>query len=135
MDSTQIGQAGEYLAAAVLQRHFQTIAFPDRPSAYDLLVETHSNSFLRCQVKTSDSLDTVRGNHYYRFHTRSRSGAYTNKECDFFAFVVLPTRTVVFAKPEDITSAVFRVKQDASTLDTENQTLLTTLGEWLYERL
>jgi hypothetical protein len=131
MDSTQIGQAGEYLAAAVLQRHFLAIAFPDKPSVYDLIVETKTNSFLRCQVKTSNSISSVNGSDYYRFHTLKSSGKYSKTDCDFFAFVVLRHRTVVFVNPENVKSAVYRVKLDDATFENEAQTLQQTLGEWL----
>ena len=86
MDSTQIGQAGEYLAASVLQRHVKAIAFPDIPTSYDLLVETKSNEFLRCQVKTTDVIWSVNEYDYWRFHAKKESGAYTSKDCDFFRF-------------------------------------------------
>ena len=132
MDNTQIGQAGEYLAAAVLQRHFSAIAFPDKPSSYDLLVEVHRTSFLRCQVKTTNYVDVVNGNSYYRFNSQTRNvGMYTNDHCDFFAFVVLPTRTVIFDKPENVKSSVYRVKQEHATLDAEEETFRKTLGAWL----
>tara|TARA_R110000796_G_C14565774_1_gene435286 strand:+ start:104 stop:502 length:399 start_codon:yes stop_codon:yes gene_type:complete len=131
MDSTQIGQAGEYLAAAVLQRHFSAIASPDKPSAYDLIVETKDNFFLRCQVKTSDSISSINGSNYWSFHTHKSSGMYTHDDCDFFAFVVLRKRTVVFAKPENIKSSVYRIRLDEATLEKEATTLKQTLGEWL----
>ena len=56
---------------------------------------------------------------------------YTRADCDFFAFVVLRERTVVFAKPENITSSVYRIRLDDATLEKEAQTLKQTLGEWL----
>jgi hypothetical protein len=131
MDSTQIGQAGEYLAASVLQRHVKAIAFPDIPTSYDLLVETMSNEFLRCQVKSSDVISSVNGCDYWRFHAKKASGAYTSKDCDFFAFVILQTRTIVFKTPDNLTSGVFRVRLDDATFENEAQTLQQTLGEWL----
>jgi hypothetical protein len=131
MDSTQIGQAGEYLAASVLQRHVKAIAFPDIPTSYDLLVETMSNEFLRCQVKTTDVIWSVKGYDYWRFHATRESGAYTSKDCDFFAFVILQARTVVFALPDNVTGGQFRVKLDDATFHNEAQTLQQTLGEWL----
>ena len=50
---------------------------------------------------------------------------------DFFAFVVLRHRTVVFVNPENVKSAVYRVKLDDATFENETQTLQQTLGEWL----
>ena len=131
MDSTQIGQAGEYLAASVLQRHFKAIAFPNLPTAYDLVVETKNNSFLRCQVKSSDVISSTNGCDYWRFHAQKASGSYTSRDCDFFAFVILQARTVVFARPDNLTSGVFRVRLDDATFENEAQTLQQTLGEWL----
>jgi len=130
MDNAQIGQAGEYLAAAVLQREFPAIAFPDRPSAYDLLIETEVNTFLRCQVKTSDVINSVNGCDYWKFNIRRTAGNYKSGDCDFFAFVVLRARTVVFAKSDDVTTS-FRVRLDDATFENEERTLKQTLGEWL----
>lgn len=125
------GQAGEYLAAAVLQRHFPAIAFPNIPTAYDLMAETKDGQFLRCQVKTCEKPNEIRGFSYWRFQTTKRKTMYTDKEIDFFALVVLPKRLVVFMRPEDVVSQTQRFKTDEVNEDLELISLERTLGAWL----
>ena len=134
--SQQIGQAGEYLTAAVLQRRFPVIAIPHIPAPYDIAVQTPGGQFLRCQVKTSDSVDHVNNCDYYRFHSNKNTGCYSADEIDFFAFVALPERVIRFEKCSDISSSgVYRLRKDQATFAYEKQSFEKTLGAFLTDQV
>jgi len=134
IDATRIGQSGEYLASAVLQRHFVAIAYPNIPTAYDLTAQTKSGDFLKCQVKTSDTLETVNGSNYWRFHTSRQRGHYTTSDVDFFAFVVLPQRLCFFESAEDICGKLFhRIPESKATLENELDNINSVLGRWIVD--
>lgn len=122
-----MGQAGEFLAASVLQRHFQAIAFPQSLTAYDLIAHHASGKFLKCQVKTAEKQKDVRGYKYWKFDTRKSSGLYGKSEIDFFALVVLPKRIVTFLDRSESKSICY-LKDDQVTAEREQETLEKVLG-------
>jgi len=115
----------------VLQRHFKAIASPDIPSVYDLLVESHSGSFLKCQVKTTNKIEELNGCRYWRFNTRRKGSLYKRDDVHFFALVILPERIVIFEKAEDVLVPIYRVKENDVSNTLEEQSLQHALGEWL----
>jgi len=115
----------------VLQRHFKAIAFPDIPSVYDLLVESHSGSFLKCQVKSTNQVEEINGCRYWRFNTRRAKGIYKTSECHFFALVILPERLVIFEKIERVQTLIYRIKEADLSRTLEEQSIQHALGEWL----
>jgi len=127
------GQAGEYLAAFVLQRSFRAIAFPNIPAPYDLIVESHAGKLLRCQVKTCDTPKIVNGNEYFRWNTRSSAGIYKEKDIDFMALVILPRRLVYFLDVKDIKGYSFYLRTDAAAELLESETLKKVLGSYINE--
>tara|TARA_A200000159_G_scaffold39141_2_gene35654 strand:+ start:428 stop:772 length:345 start_codon:yes stop_codon:yes gene_type:complete len=114
----------------VLQRHFQAIAFPHIPTAYDLLAHHKSGEFLKCQVKTAAKIKEINGSKYWAFKTKKESGAYGSSEVDFFALVVLPKRAVFFLSNEDATGTCY-IKESDATPERELETLHDVLGEYL----
>ena len=128
-----VGQAGEYLAAAVLQPHFRGIAFPGLPSPYDLVVESNAGTFLRCQVKTSGTPSKQRAGTYWRFNTGTRLKPYLKSDVDFFALVILPLRICIFLDVSDITGPTYRIPTNKLDLDIENKSLNKVLGNYINE--
>lgn len=132
-DDAWIGVAGEFLAASVLQRRFKTIATASSQSPYDLILESYSGVFYKCQVKATEYIQTVNSLQYWQWNISRNSGkCYEKKDVDIFAFVALPVRTVYFCSTEDIKSRIFRIKKNAINRTIEQQTLtkvLTTLDE------
>lgn len=126
----QTGQAGEYLAAAVLQSHFRTIAFPGLAAPYDLIAESYGGSFLKCQVKASTHINIVHGNRYWKFNTRKAKGEYHKSEVDFFALVSLPKRLVYFVSISDVMYN-HRIRENEMTERAEIESLDTVLGKYL----
>lgn len=125
----KVGYAGELLAASVLQRHFKTIAFPQLPTAYDLLVETKSQ-FLRCQVKTAHKVTTINSNRYFKFSTSFRqTQKYTKDDIDFFALVILPNRVMQFYPPS-VGVSVY-IKESDATLEKEQASFKNLLSKYL----
>jgi len=114
----------------VLQRHFKAIAFPNIPSPYDLVAESYGGSFLKCQVKTCDSVNVINGCRYWRFHTSNKAGAYLETEVDFFALVSLPRRLVFFRAVSDV-KKVCRIREDQMTERGEIESLDAVLGQYL----
>lgn len=115
----------------MLQRHFKAIASPDIPSVYDLLVESHSGLFLKCQVKSTNQVETLNGSRYWRFATRRTGGLYRPEDCHFFALVILPKRIVIFEKTEQVKSRIHRIKEADVSSILEEQSIQHALGEWL----
>lgn len=130
IDNNQVGQAGEYLTACVLQRHFQAIAFPHIPTAYDILAHHKSGAFLKCQVKTAEKTTNIKGSKYWQFKTRKKSKMYDDTEVDFFALVVLPKRIVTFLSKADATGQFYLREADA-TPEKEQKTLVDVLGSYI----
>lgn len=114
----------------MLQRHFEAIAFPNIPAPYDLLVETKEGKFLKCQVKTADSTSSNKGNNYWQFRTTHGTQKYTKQMIDFFAFVILPKRKIVFGTPESM-GKTFWVPMHLATSENEQKTLESVLGKYL----
>ena len=129
-DARSIGQAGEFLAASVLQRHFKAIVLPQTPEPYDLLVEDDTGRFYKCQVKTTAGIDSVNNHEYYRFRAQKNKYGhgeqYTAADADFFAFVCLPERLVWFVD-QSSTKRCNRIRVDQMTLEVEEQTLKETM--------
>lgn len=129
-DARSIGQAGEFLAASVLQRHFRAIVLPQTPEPYDLLVEDDTGRFYKCQVKTTAGVDTVNSQEYYRFRAQKnkygKGQEYTADEADFFAFVCLPKRLVWFVD-QPSTKRCNRIRADEMNLELEEKTLKSTM--------
>ena len=100
--------------------------------AYDLLAQKKTGDFLKCQVKTTDKLQTVKGNNYWMFNTgkTSKVKEYSVSEIDFFALVVLPKRVVSFVLPNEAKST-FSIREDKATSQYEEQTLRDVLGIYL----
>jgi len=126
----QIGQAGEYLAAAALQSHFRTIAFPGIAAPYDLIAESYSGSFLKCQVKASTHINIVHGCRYWKFNTCRSKGEYHESEVDFFALVSLPRRLVYFVGIADVMYN-HRIRENEMTQRAEIESLDKVLGKYL----
>lgn len=134
IDSTRIGQSGEYLASAVLQRHFVAIAYPNIPTAYDLTVQAKSGEFLKCQVKTSNTIEKINGSEYWRFHASKHKGHYTTEEVDFFAFVILPKRLCFFELAKDVCGKLsHRIPKLSATPENEKESIKKTLGYWIID--
>ena len=57
LSTNQIGHSGEFLASSMLQRIFPAIAFPQTIAHYDILCETKSGDFVKCQVKTTNKIE------------------------------------------------------------------------------
>ena len=127
------GQAGEFLAASVLQRSFRAIAFPNIPAPYDLIVESYAGKLFKCQVKTCDKPKTITGNEYWRFNTRSRAGRYLDTEIDFMALVILPRRLVYFLSVNDIKADCIYLNTESVERSIEAETLTKVLGEYINE--
>lgn len=129
-DARSIGQAGEFLAASVLQRHFKAIVLPQTPEPYDLLVEDDDGAFYKCQVKTTAVVDTLGNYNYYRFRAQKnkygKGEQYTADEADFFAFVILPERLVWFVD-QSSTKRCNRIRTDEISLEVEENTLKKTM--------
>lgn len=115
----------------MLQRHFKAIASPDIPSVYDLLVESHCGSFLKCQVKSTNQVETINGSRYWRFSTKKTKGLYGDGELHFFALVILPLRLVIFEKLKGVNAAIYRIKESDASRSLEERSLQHVLGEWL----
>ena len=106
---SQIGLAGEFLAASVLQRHFKTIAFANHNSSYDLILEQINGGFLTCQVKTTSTADKNKGYSSYRWNLdKVKHKRYTYHDFHFVAFVVLPLRLCWFRLYDEIKGSCVR---------------------------
>ena len=127
-DARSIGQAGEFLAASVLQRHFKAIVLPQTPEPYDLIVEDDDGNFYKCQVKTAGVIDTINNCEYYRFNAVKRQSQkqYTASDADFFAFVALPDRLVWFVD-QNSAKATNRIRVADLTEATEAGSLIKTM--------
>lgn len=111
----QIGFSGEFLAASVLQRIFPAIAFPQTSAHYDILCETKSGGFAKCQVKTTNGVEKKNKTEYYRWNTGGNIGGklntmYGDGEVDFYAFVCLCKNLVHFCNSEDVNTTYMRVR-------------------------
>jgi len=115
----------------VLQRHFATIAFPASPVSYDIICESYSGNFIKCQVKTCSAVSVVNDNIYWRFHSGMTSGVYKKSDTDFFAFVALPLRLIIFKSVDEVDSVVFRLRETEFTERAEIESLENTLGKHL----
>lgn len=123
-----VGLSGEFFAAAVLQRHFKAIAFATSNSPFDLICQSRSGNFYTCQVKATASTNTVNKNSYWQWSTtRNQKARYQASDANFFALVALPLRTIVFATPSEITSSVYRVREDKLDSAAENESLTRVL--------
>jgi len=113
IDNAWVGSSGEFFAAAVLQRHFKTIAFASSTSPFDLICESYAGRFYKCQVKATKSPCNINGSTYFQWSTaRGRHVMYRERDVDFFALVAINERLIYFVLPEKITSSMFRVRVD-----------------------
>jgi hypothetical protein len=123
-ESSWIGASGEFFAAAVLQRHFKTIAFATSTSPYDLICESDAGIFYKCQVKATKSPCDINGSTYFQWNTvRARKVKYLSSDVDFFALVAVNERLMHFVLPRDVTSTIFRVRKDKINTVTESESL------------
>jgi hypothetical protein len=107
-----IGQAGEYLAAAILiEMEIQTMVSPT--AGADLLAFDCGRHW-RIEVKTANKLEE-RDRTLFYFGTARGSRVktkVTNETCDILALVALPFRRVIFRHVNEITSKSTRLSKN-----------------------
>ena len=135
MSSHQIGFSGELLAASLLQRIFPAIAFPQTVTHYDIICESKSGSFLKCQVKTTNNLENTNGSLYWRFGTNKktkgvRNNMYLDSDVDFFAFVCLKKNLVIFVEFSDVKSCFFRIPDRKMNKRNQDRSVIKLSKAW-----
>ena len=137
LSTNQIGHSGEFLAASMLQRIFPAIAFPQTIAHYDILCETKSGDFVKCQVKTTNKIEVnaIEKYKYWRFSTSRRDhGSVVNKyeenDLDFFAFVCLKKNLVVFVNADDVGKKFYRIPVDKMNKRKQDSSLKKIDRDW-----
>ncbi len=107
-----IGQAGEYLCAAILiEMKIQTMVSPTEGA--DLLAFCN-NRYWRIEVKTANKLE-ARDSTLFHFGTSRGSKVKTKvtiEKCDIVALCALPFRRVIFRHVNAITSKSTRLSKN-----------------------
>ena len=127
--------SGELLAASVLQRIFPAIAFPQTTTHYDILCETESGSFVKCQVKTTNKIEINNGCSYWRYRTgKTKTGKknqrYEANEVDFFAFVCLPKGLIYFVEASEVDTMFMRIPISHMTKRKQERSLKKMYKKW-----
>jgi hypothetical protein len=135
MSSNRVCFSGELLAASVLQRIFPAIAFPQTTRHYDILCETESGGFVKCQVKTTNRIETTHGCSYWRYRARKTSTGKTNqkyeaKDVDFFAFVCLPKGLIYFVEASEVNTLFMRIPIRLMTKRKQENSLKKISKKW-----
>lgn len=135
LSTNQIGHSGEFLAASMLQRIFPAIAFPQTTSQYDILCEAEDGAFVKCQVKTTNTIEHCGDYQYWRFCTgkrfkKKKIGFYEEKEVDFFALVCLKKSLVFFVDARDIKTQFYRVAVDKMSKRKQDISLKQLNKKW-----
>ncbi|QDP52898.1 MAG: hypothetical protein Unbinned4512contig1001_36 [Prokaryotic dsDNA virus sp.] len=134
--TNQVCYSGEYLAASMLQRIFSAIAFPLSQQPFDILCLGKNNTFLKCQVKTTNYIENNRKLKYFKFKTAKKLSKedynkYTEGDIDFFAFVCLPKNLVIFKTRDQVkTHPYFRLKIESVTEEEQNKSIKHIQKKW-----
>lgn len=119
--NTYVGRAGDFIAAAALQRLGVQSAISNQ-DGFDIAIFLNEKSY-RLEVKAASGVYSI-NNAKYTFSTNTGSKTKTklkSADCDVVCLVALPTRTCLFKHISEITAKNTRIWCSDFTVENETR--------------
>lgn len=125
--STSVGRAGDFIAAAALQRLGVPSAICNQ-DGFDIAVFLDRKSY-RIEVKAANCVYASNKNQF-TFNTNTGNKVKTkikSADCDIVCMVALPTRTCIFKHVNEITAKNTRIQRADFTIENETRSWNATM--------